>query len=96
MRENFKKLLKRITGWQEEITLVIDTSTAGSVADAKARAIFFGDWARFYMDEFLEYRMPNGDKLAVEDAVLAFRYAKIAYKLEHERFDYLVDNEQIR
>jgi hypothetical protein len=69
-----------------EVRFVYDTDTAGNIADAKQRSAFFGDKALFWLKMALEADSPVGEDFAVKDAVLAYRYAKLAYALEHERF----------
>jgi hypothetical protein len=93
LTEEIQKILRRMCGYVE-YTPAFDTDTLTNIQDAEYRAAFFGDAAIFWIKMVLESNSPN-IQIAVEDAKLAYQYAKIAYNLRNERFAYLATNESV-
>jgi len=93
--ERVKQTLTEIFGGDNKVEFVYDNSTAGNIADAKERAAYFGNYASFWIRMYLDADSPNADELAAKDAILAYRYAKLAYALENERFAGVVTGEPV-
>jgi hypothetical protein len=97
MNENqqaVQDFISRLFGFAP-VTFTYDTSTSGNIEDAIKRAEFFGKSAIFWMEQAILVDAPNGEQFAAMDARLAFQYAKVAYALQNERFDYLVANQPV-
>jgi hypothetical protein len=94
LKEEIQRILRNWLGC-EEVTVRYEFSTQGNAIDARLRSAFFGGQATFWMHMAIEADSPDGEAHAIEDAKLAYQYAKIAYNLENERFAYLAESEPV-